>query len=358
MSRLRFLLVIFFVLVTFQVNSSENEYKKSNRKQEKTFSIIVFPDTQIYSKDRPSWRRSSKKEVFMHMTQWVAARAKTDNIKFVLNMGDVVNDNDELYQWENANEAMSVLDGIVPYVMVIGNHDMFMGSEESPLDSIRNTTNFNHTFPYSRYQNEKWYGGRMPEDRFFPHDSYNNSYHFFSQGKLEFMIVSLEAGPTDRMLAWADSLISSYPKKRVIVATHSYMQGNDQRDKPGGFGYLPPNSNTGEEVWDKLIKKHKNIFLVLSGHIGNSDRHKGLLVSKGINGNTVYQQLNGEAYDGWLRILRFVPSEDKIYVESYSPWQPATPEAQLKEYEFSLPGFNRDSVHQYEMNYRMCGENK
>jgi len=317
----------------------------------KPFSLIVFPDTQIYSKDDPAWRNSSRKEVYMAMTTWVAERAEQDNIKFVLHMGDIVNEDYEPYEWQNAKEAMSVLDDVVPYAMVVGNHDMM--SLESTSDSIRNTTNFNKTFPYTRYENKPWYGGRMENDHFKPHDSYDNSYHFFSQGKLEFMVVSLEAGPTDAMSAWADSIISKHPDKRVIVMTHSYMTGVDKRDHLGGFGYLPVQANTGEEIWDKLIKKHKNIFLVLSGHINNIDTHRGLLVSKGIHGNTVYQQLHGEAYDGWLRILQFVPTENKIVVKTYSPWKPEKPEDQLKQYKFSLPGYNTDAMHQYELPYNM-----
>lgn len=103
----------------------------------------------------------------------------------------------------------------------------------------------------------------------------------------------------------------------------------------------------------RIIKKHKNIFLVLSGHTSNFDNYRGLLASKGINGNTVYQQLHGDAFDGWLRILLFVPAENKIYIKSYSPWKPKTPEKQLKQYKFSLPGFNSDSIYQYELNYEM-----
>lgn len=346
-------IIFFLVLPIILWNCKDVKKETAFSSSEDSFTLIVFPDTQIYSKDRPSWRRSSKKEVFTDMTQWVADRAKADNIKFVLHMGDIVNEDYEPYQWENANKAMSILDGVVPYAMVVGNHDMYLGNEESPRDSIRNTTNFNRTFPHSRYQKEDWYGGRMKKDWFIPHDSYDNNYHFFNQGKLEFMIVNLEAGPTDAMLDWANNLIAKYPSKRVIVMTHSYMLGNDKRDYPDGFGYLPPNSNTGEEIWEKLIKKHKNIFLVLSGHIGNTNDHRGLMASKGINGNTVYQQLHGDAFDGWLRILRFVPAENKIHVKSYSPWKPKHPKEQLRQYEFSLPGYNRDSIHQYELRYTM-----
>ena len=328
--------------------------EKDSQIQNKSFTIIVFPDTQMYSKDDPSWRNSSRKEVFTAMTKWVVEHAESDNIKFVLHMGDIVNEDYEPYEWQNANEAMSLLDDVVPYAMVVGNHDMAPGEPAYIPDSTRNTTNFNNTFPYSRYHDKPWYGGRMFDDRFIPPDSYDNSYHFFSQGKLEFMIVSIEVGPTNDMLAWADSLIKNNPAKRVIVITHSYMHAEDKRDYPGGFGYLPAGSgNTGEEIWEKLVKKHENIFLVLSGHVANVDSHRGLLASKGVKGNLVYQQLNGDGHDGWLRILQFVPAKSKIYVKSYSPWKPQDPKEQLKQYDFSLPGYNRDSIHQYELHYNM-----
>lgn len=319
----------------------------------KPFTIVVFPDTQIYSKDDPTWRNSSRKEIYTMMTKWVANRVKSDNIKIVLHMGDIVNEDYEQYQWQNANESMSVLDGVVPYVMTVGNHDMLPGPA-SIADSTRNTTNFNQTFPYTRYHNKPWFGGRMTNDNFIPSDTYDNSFHFFSEGILEFMVVSLEVGPTDDMLDWADRIIANNPTKRVIVITHSYMMPNDSRDYVGGFGYLPAGSgNTGEEIWEKLVKKHENIFLVLSGHATNVDSHRGLLVSTGIKGNIVYQQLNGEGHDGWLRILKFVPAENKIYVSSYSPWKPKSPSQQFNQYEFSLPGYNRDSIHQYELFYNM-----
>lgn len=348
--RITWITTFFALLTSIQSIGQENRTDS----QAKPFTIIVFPDTQIYSKDDPTWRNSSRKEIFMMMTKWVANRVKSDNIKFVLHMGDIVNEDYESYQWKNANEAMSILDGIVPYAMAVGNHDMLAGKPIWIPDSARNTTNYNKTFPYTRYYNKPWFGGRMTNDRFIPSDTYDNSYHFFNEGSLDFMIVSLEVGPTDDMLDWADSLIANNPTKRVIFITHSYMLPENKRDYPGGFDYLPAGSrNTGEEIWEKLIKKHENVFLVMSGHATNVESHRGLLVSSGMKGNIVYQQLNGEGHDGWLRVLRFVPAENTIYVSSYSPWKPESPSQQLKQYKFSLPGYNRDSTHQYELHYNM-----
>jgi len=313
---------------------------------DKSFTIVAFPDTQMYAKDDPTFRSTSRKEIFSAMTNWVVERSKPDNIKFVLHMGDIVNEDYEPYQWENANKAMSILDGVVPYCFAVGNHDMV-------LDSTRNTVNFNSTFPYTRYKSEKWYGGRMKDDGYSPGDNYDNSYHFFSGGGMEFMVVSLECGPTDTMIEWANEVIAKNSDKRVIVITHSYMLGNDTRDKT--TDYLPPSppSNSGEMLWQKLIRKHANIFLVVSGHHKSSDGHKGLLTSKGIHGNTVYQLLNGDWWDGWLRVFKFKPNQNKIVVKSYSPWKPEDIKHQWREYDFILPNYNKDQFHEYELDYLM-----
>ena len=129
--RITWLIASFVLLATFQVIGQENETDS----QAKPFTIIVFPDTQKYSKDDPSWRNSSRKEVFLAMTSWVANHTKSDNIKFVLHMGDIVKDDYEPHQWENANQAMSILDDVVPYAMVVGNHDMSPGKPKWIADS-------------------------------------------------------------------------------------------------------------------------------------------------------------------------------------------------------------------------------
>jgi len=98
------------------------------------FCLVVLPDTQIYPHDQPKWRNSSRREVFIEQAKWIAQNAETKNIKFVLHMGDIVHEQDKPYQWTNANEAMSILDGTVPYCFAVGNHDMV-------FDASRDTTN-------------------------------------------------------------------------------------------------------------------------------------------------------------------------------------------------------------------------
>lgn len=80
--------------------------------------------------------------------------------------------------------------------------------------------------------------------------------------------------------------------------------------------------NDGQEMWDKLIKKHSNIFMTINGHVLNDGL--GFLTSKADGGNNVHQMLvnyqmlplGGEA---WLRILIFHPDKETIEVKDYTP---------------------------------------
>src|SRR5919112_510441 len=79
------------------------------------FTVIVLPDTQNYSANNPA--------IFNAQTQWIVDNASTLNIQFVLHEGDIVDLGEDAAQWKNADAAMKRLDGKMPYVAVIGNHD-------------------------------------------------------------------------------------------------------------------------------------------------------------------------------------------------------------------------------------------
>jgi hypothetical protein len=134
------------------------------------FTLGIIPDTQIYTKNDPDWRRSSRKEIFYQMTDWLATHADVENIRFVFHMGDIVTQYNDPSQWAVANQAMSRLDGVVPYCFTLGNHDISMDGMQN-----RDSTFFNLAFPYTRYERLPWYGGRLSDDGFTPDDNYDNS---------------------------------------------------------------------------------------------------------------------------------------------------------------------------------------
>jgi hypothetical protein len=239
-----------------------------------SFTLIVLPDTQYYTLNYP--------QIFTSQTQWIKDNKKAMNIVFVLHEGDVTNDNTDV-EWQRANTSMSILDGVVPYTFCAGNHDVpNLGS--LPSDA-RDNCKLNEYFSVSRFENKPWWGGCEPNNP-------DARYVFFDAGGMEFMIVSLEFGPNDAMLQWANQVVFEFSNKRVIFLTHCYLYEDDTRVGPGdqwGCRGWAGDGNDGEQMWEKFVKLHKNIFLVLSGHIIGDGL--GRLTSTGVNGNLVHQIL-------------------------------------------------------------------
>ena len=261
----------------------------------KPFTVVLLPDTQNYAEKYP--------DTYIAQTLWIRKQFKKDNIKFAIHLGDIVQTSTKKNEWENANRAMQILDGVVPYSMVPGNHDMVVKE--------RNSTLYNQFFSPKRFQDRKWYGGHLG-------DNNDNNYCFFEGGGLKFMVISLEFAPRDKTLKWAREICRKHPDHRVIVATHCYMRPNG-RDTGCATSYNVA-GNSGEQIWQKLIRKEPNIFFVISGHVLGV----GLQTSKNDAGGKVLEMLTDyqglpNGGDGWLRSLKFLPAENKIQVITYSP---------------------------------------
>jgi hypothetical protein len=89
--------------------------------------------------------------------------------------------------------------------------------------------------------------------------------------------------------------------------------------------------------WQKLVSRHPNFVLVISGHVGVA----AYLKSKGVNGNTVHQlvvdyqdiQNGGNA---WLRLLQFLPDGKTVRVRDYTPLLDQTAKLPERAFEFVL----------------------
>ncbi|MDC0624281.1 metallophosphoesterase [Alphaproteobacteria bacterium] len=105
------------------LSSIEDQTTNSSVAKE-DFSIIVLPDTQIYSESFPS--------IFNVQTQWIVDNYDTWNIVYVAHTGDIVDNHYSTEEWRNANRAMRILEEAVserfpngiPYGIVPGNHDL------------------------------------------------------------------------------------------------------------------------------------------------------------------------------------------------------------------------------------------
>jgi hypothetical protein len=254
------------------------------------FTIVMLPDTQHYS------RRYH--DLFMAQTEWVKENRDKENIVFVTHVGDVVNDRKKVKdEWVVAQKAMSVLDGVVPWGVAIGNHDF-----DSMACRPDQATAFLEYFGPQRFRGCSWFGGASANGL--------NTYQIFSAGDLDFVILHLELDVPDSAIAWAAEVLRSHPHRAAIVTTHSYLNGVS-----GVRGYNGPVSkygNSAEKVWKKLVRCHPQIFLVLCGHHQQTVAYHQ--VSTNAAGARVvemladYQRLHNGG-DAWLRVLRFDPAQ-------------------------------------------------
>jgi len=218
-------------------------------------------------------------------------------------VGDIVQ-TDHPDEWKIAGKAFKTIDGAVPYVVVPGNHDLAGGKADS------RRTHFNEHFAPARFGKQPWYGGHYGKGG-------ENSYALFEAGGMKFLIIALEFAPRDEVLDWANGVVVRHPGRRCIVVTHAYLD-NGRRITNAAMGYKLK-GNSAEGMWQKFVSRHKNIFLLLSGHATNCR-----LDSAGKHGNIVRQvqsnyQFARNGGHGYLRLMIFVPGENRIDVQTYSP---------------------------------------
>jgi len=299
------------VFLTFHTDNSLAGSKKP-------FTIILLPDTQKYKHEE----RGSRSHIFENQTKWIVDHVIDKNIVLVLHLGDIVDYSDAV-QWHYASKSLNILNGIVPYVLAVGNHDV------SGLDGTKNTRLFNEHFKANHFNKFTSRQSDLTSLRgVFEENHLENSYFRFNFQGDDYIVISLLYCPSDQMLGWANNIVATHPESKIVVITHSYLGKNNQHVKVGDKQNLSncetfwpeEKGNEGQQIWEKLISKHSNMQFVFSGHL-----LPRRLVSKGLNGNMVfeittnYQNLE-HGGNGFLRLLKFFPGGKRVLVQTYSPF--------------------------------------
>jgi hypothetical protein len=284
----------------------------------KPFTIILLPDTQKYKHED----RGSRSHIFESQTKWIVDHVIDKNIVLALHLGDIV-DYSNPEQWHYASKSLNILNGIVPYVLAVGNHDV------SGLDGTKNTRLFNEQFKANDFNNfTPKQSGLTSLQGVFEENHRENSYYRFNFEGDDYIVISLLYCPSDQMLGWANNIVATHPESKVVVITHSYLGKNNQHVKVGDKQNLSncetfwpeEKGNEGQQIWEKLISKHSNMQFVFSGHL-----LPRRLVSKGLNGNMVFEittnyQNMENGGNGFLRLLKFFPGGKRVLVKTYSPF--------------------------------------
>lgn len=286
------------------------------------FTVVLLPDTQKYSEAYP--------EIYLAQTQWVRDHAVTNNIVFVAHLGDIVENgaygqDENEGEWQVADEAMSLLDGHVPWGIVIGNHDF--DDWWHPLEGSQKF--LDHFGPW-RFEGKPYWGGASPDGL--------SSYQYFYGGGRRFLMLHLLIDVPPETLAWAQSVLDGHPDLPAMISTHIYMKTTG-RTLFSYMDFYDPAwvGHSGQEIFELLVAPNPQVFFVNCGHI-SAERFQ---VSQNEAGQDVFESLqdyqNREfGGSGWLRLLEFRPDAGVIDVKTYSPWLDAYETDESSEFTISM----------------------
>jgi len=288
---------------------------------DKPFTIVMLPDTQVYSEKLPKY--------FRDQTKWIVANAKKENIVFVTHVGDIVQFfGQRPAEWKLADECMSMLDGVVPWGVAIGNHDYDVAMKPEGKTFVKH-------FGPQRFAKCDWYGGASPNGL--------NSYQFIDGGGVRMLILHLETNVPEPALVWAQGILKKHPKLPTVLTTHIHLNPK-MKGRPAAAWQAKKfkgKVNSAQAVWTKLIRPNPQVFLTLSGHYANPPEYHQ--VNPNDAGKKVIEviadyQTRKNGGDGWLRLIRFDPPKDEISFRTYSP---------------SLDKFETDASSQFTLPYEI-----
>ncbi|MFI5796658.1 LamG-like jellyroll fold domain-containing protein [Streptomyces sp. NPDC051677] len=255
------------------------------------FTLAVMPDTQ-YLFDGPSIDKAPVEASLRYLLE----HGKDENIVFLSHLGDLTQ-NGTKDEVTAISEAFGLLDRRgVGYSVLAGNHDV-----KSSTTDQRGATAYLDAFGPQRFRGKSTFGGASP-------DGYN-TYHLFRAAGREWMVLALDWRLSDQGYAWAADVLAKHPKTPVVLTTHELVVEDDSL------------SAYGQQLWDRLIEDHDQIFLTLNGHYWPAGR----ATRKNAAGHDVHLHLTNyqNRYFGgaaMIRLYRFDLDRNVIDVETVSPW--------------------------------------
>ncbi|MDQ0584539.1 LamG-like jellyroll fold domain-containing protein [Streptomyces rishiriensis] len=259
--------------------------------ESRRFTLAVMPDTQ-YLFDGPSIDRAPVEASLRHLLD----QGAHDNLVFLSHLGDLTQ-NGAKDEVGAISEAFGLLDRRgIGYSVLAGNHDVRASTTDQ-----RGATPYLDAFGPQRFQGRPTFGGASP-------DGYN-TFHLFRAGGREWMVLALDWRLSEKGYAWAADVLARHPRTPVVLTTHELVVGDDSL------------SAYGQQLWDRLIEDHDQIFLTLNGHYWPAGR----ATRENAAGHEVHLHLTNyqNRYFGgaaMIRLYRFDLDRNVIDVETVSPW--------------------------------------
>lgn len=259
---------------------------------------------------------------------WIAENADDKKIKHVFTLGDLTefsseNDPNLSYaakqqinnasgdkEWIIVKNAISQLDGVVPYSIARGNHDDYQ------IDDF---------FNYEAYTEN--FNGFYREESGNYQDSITNSYRLVTLGDYKFIFITVDFNPTRAVVTWMDELLTKYSDHNAIITMHSYIGTNLQHTTIANLQTVlvagKYNGAAPDWIWKNCLKNHKNVIMTVCGHLDG--RNTRFVMMEGDNGNEIANiMVNPQLYDketqptGMVFLMHFYNGGKTVKTEYYS----------------------------------------
>lgn len=189
------------------------------------FSLVWVPDTQIFAYFSP--------QNFITLADRINSLRQSENIIGVIHSGDLVDNGFKQWQWDNFYPFLETLDPELFFFPVAGNHDIGL-YESSYYGYLRQS--FLNDYPAE----QKYEGGKL-------------LYRVLSEGGSDILLLGVgwDTWKDPAAMRWMDQVSAAHPGMPCFLIVHGFV-----RDTKQDFAFV-----------EKLVARHSNVCLVLSGHM-------------------------------------------------------------------------------------------
>lgn len=249
-----------------------SDWQSFHTAQGHDFKALIFPDSQ--SSDYSVWAATAQ-----------PAWQRNQDAQFFINMGDLVDNGQDHYQWNAWFDVVGDMIARIPVVPLLGNHETYDKDWK-----VRMPEAYLHLFALPRIDREK----------------YQNQFYSFDYGDVHFVVLNtqsqeladFEPSLDEDEVAWFKEDMAKTTKKWKIVLMHKdpLQYGFANRPQPREEGFSPEG-----RLWMPLFDQY-SVDAVLSahlhtyrdrGHIRNFQRDESgpLYLITGVAGNVQYPGL-------------------------------------------------------------------
>lgn len=249
-----------------------SDWQSFHTAQGHDFKALIFPDSQ--SSDYSVWAATAQ-----------PAWQRNQDAQFFINMGDLVDNGQDHYQWNAWFDVVGDMIARIPVVPLLGNHETYDKDWK-----VRMPEAYLHLFALPRIDKEK----------------YQNQFYSFDYGDVHFVVLNtqsqeladFEPSLDEDEVAWFKEDMAKTTKKWKIVLMHKdpLQYGFANRPQPREEGFSPEG-----RLWMPLFDQY-GVDAVLSahlhtyrdrGHIRNFQRDESgpLYLITGVAGNVQYPGL-------------------------------------------------------------------